>query len=122
MLEWQGKLAAATNKLHAFLAMESDKRGGYEITHEPGKITWLLDFEAVFREVMDAPFVNDAAVFSNFRFRVSEKPIMICLGCKQLPLGRGPKCCPEYAHDRRRLKNVLYDMSMTRDAAFGTRE
>ena len=122
MLEWQGKLAAATNKLHAFLTMESDKRRGYEIAHAPGRITWLLDFETVFREVMDAPFVSDAAVFANFRFKTSEKSIMVCIGCKQLPLGRGTKCCPEYAHDRRRLKNVIYDMTMTRDAAFGARD
>ena len=118
MLEWQSKLAAATNKLHAFLDMSPDERGNYAIARVPGRVTWLLEFESVFKEVMGTTVVHDASVFSRFGFRISDGPVHVCMACKQLAKNRGTtKCCDAYSHDNRRVKKVIYDMSFTDEPA-----
>ena len=78
LVEWQGRLAAATNPLYDYLAMDDDDRHVI-ITKVPprasdGKrhVTWLLDFKAKFESRMSTKFVDDPAVFAKFGFQVSE--------------------------------------------------
>ena len=108
MRGWQSDMAAATNKLHDFLAMDDDDRG-VVITRVPGAVTWCLDFKERFEARMRCPFKADTAVFQQFGFSVSDTRVMTCLACKQLARAG---CCQEWSRDARGVKVVIHDMVM----------
>lgn len=109
ILEWQSKLAAATNRLHDFLTMEDEDRGCC-ITADPARITWLQDLRAAFQRRMSCELVPDHAVLQQHGFRVSETTVNVCLACKQLSKGGSSMCCPQYSYGNRRRKHVVYGM------------
>jgi hypothetical protein len=108
LLEWQGLLASATNKLHSFMSMEDDERG-CKIERVEGHVTWLLDFRRKFEEVGGfGSYVSDTATFHAFGFRVSDRLENVCKACKQPPAGG--RCCASYNKDDRTRKNLIYNM------------
>jgi hypothetical protein len=109
MQEWQGLLASATNKLHAFLSMEDDERG-CKIQKAEGHVTWLQDFKAAYEACMGPGFANDPATFHAFGFRVSESREHVCKACKQLARARGGRCCDKYSNTERVKKGVVHNM------------
>ena len=114
MLEWQGMLSAATNKLHEFLAMDEDERG-CRIERVEGHVTHTVHFRAEFlrrmKETLDA---LDQNVLAQFGFRILEgKKENLCKGCGQMARGGGGKCCPRYSSANRGKRPVIYDMRMT---------
>jgi hypothetical protein len=113
ILEWQSKLAAATNKLHEFLAMEDDERG-LKIERMEGNVTWLLDFKSAFEARMGpGSFTADPATFHAFGYRVSDRLEHVCKSCKNIARARGGGCCDAYDSAQRTKKNVVYDMRVT---------
>lgn len=112
--EWQGTLSAATNKLHQFLSMDDDERG-CKIERVEGKVTWVSDFKTAYEAKMgDRSYAPDAAVFLRFGFRTSgEKRENVCKHCKQLAKARGGRCCEGFSRDKRTIKTVIYDLSLT---------
>jgi hypothetical protein len=111
VLEWRGELAAATNKLHEFLAMDDDERG-CAIRRVEGRITWVADFKAAYESRMGEKPVMDVVVFEAFGFPMSQKRANICKSCKQIAQGRGGRCCADYSATNRRPVDVLYDMEL----------
>jgi transposase len=112
VLEWQSSLAAATNGLYRFLAMDDDERG-YAVERVEGHVTWLLDFKAAFKDRMGQAFENDSAVMQKFGFTVSSKKENVCLSCKQLAKGGKARCCEQYSNATNRAKkDVIYGMRM----------
>lgn len=117
MLEWQGQLAASTNKLHQFLAMDDEERK-CSITRVEGHVTWILDLKEAFQTAMGGagpklPWTPDQAVFSAFGFILSTKAESVCLACKQIAPDRGgPRCCEDYNAANRRQKFVVYSMRL----------
>jgi phage/plasmid-associated DNA primase len=109
ILEWQGLLASATNKLHAFLSMEDDERG-CKIEKVDGQVTTIIDFKAAYEACMAQSFVNDVATFHAFGFRVSDKPENVCKTCKQVAKARGGRCCEQYSQENRSKRVVLFNM------------
>ncbi len=113
VLEWRGGLAAATNKLHEFLAMDDDERG-FTIRRVEGRVTWALDLEAAFfkcERFTDYSFMFDVAVLAAFGFTTSgDKYEYVCKSCKQLAKSRGGKCCADYNNSSRAKKRVVFDM------------
>jgi hypothetical protein len=110
LLEWQGLLASATNKLHAFLSMEDDERG-CNIERVEGHVTWLQDFKSAYEACMGhGTFVKDTATLHAFGFRMSEKKEHVCMACKQLAKTRGGNCCPAFSRENRRVKYVIHGM------------
>jgi hypothetical protein len=119
ILDWQSKLASATNKLHAFLTMDEDERG-YRIERVEGHVTWM--FKQIFQSHLSGsstfpatakPDV-DLSVLTTFGFTVSTDPHeKVCLACKQIAKARGGKCCAEYSQGNRRKKEVIYNMQVT---------
>jgi hypothetical protein len=76
-------------------------------------LTWLQDFKAAFEDVNGHnTFVNDASVFHSFGFSVSQKTEKVCLACKQIAKSRGGRCCSDYSQDNRRLKHVIFGMTI----------
>lgn len=113
MLDWQSKLAAATNKLHEFLAMEPDERGCL-IEQAANHVTWVHDFKAAFETKMGhGSFKLDPSVFHTFGYTVSDKLENVCQSCRQLARSRGGKCCENYDSNRRGKKAVIYNMKLT---------
>jgi hypothetical protein len=110
--EWRGDLAAATSKLHQFLAMDDAERG-CTIRRVEGRVTWLPDFVDAFSAKMGTRAgAKDLAVFEELGFRVSDKAVYVCKGCMQLANGRGDRCCVEYTTALRDYKRVIYDMAV----------
>jgi hypothetical protein len=109
ILEWQSKLAAATNRLHDFLTMEDEDRG-CRIIADPARITWLQDLRAAFQRRVSCDLVPDHAVLQQHGFSVSETMANVCLACKQLSKGGSVMCCPQYSQGNRRRKHVVYGM------------
>jgi phage/plasmid-associated DNA primase len=109
VLDWQSKLAAATNKLHEFLAMEDDERG-FGITKAEGKGVAISRFRELFESKMGhGTYKEDASVLHRFGFRVSEKAYNVCGTCKHLP--NGGKCCAQYDNKVARPKlKIIHDM------------
>jgi hypothetical protein len=108
MLEWKGEMAAATSKLHEFLAMDDEERR-CRITREEGRVTWVHDFKAVFERTMSVPYVADPAVFHAFGYTWSVRMENVCKACKQLAKG---KCCEEYNGSDRGKKTVIHNMRL----------
>ena len=113
LLEWRNVLAASTNKLHEFLAMDDDERG-FSITRVEGHVTWELDLQKLFEGALGGKYVADASVFTQFGFTRGAKAEYACLGCKQAAKARGGKCCEAYSHSNRRQKVLIYNMKVTR--------
>ena len=111
VLEWRGDLAAATNKLHEFLAMDDDERG-CAIRRVEGRVTWVVDLEAAFAERFGQErFVLDAAVLAAFGFTANTKYENVCKSCKQVARGGKGRCCPAYDKGTNRTKKlVIQDM------------
>jgi hypothetical protein len=110
LLEWQGLLASATNKLHAFLSMEDDERG-CKIERVEGNVTWLQDFKAAYEACMGhGTFVSDTATFHAFGYRISESRENVCKSCKQLAKSRSGRCCENYSNADRGKKVVIHGM------------
>ena len=109
VLEWQDRMASATNKLHEFFRMDDVARG-CAVTRVEGQITSVHDLEAAFTSATGAKFENDPAVMAAFGFEVSETRQMVCLSCKQLAKARGGLCCRFYGQNNRRAKLVVYNM------------
>ena len=126
LLEWQGALASATNKLHDFLSMADDERtkimtrpDGSEFTwtcsirRVEGRVTWAADLVAVF-EIYKSPdkikiSELDVATLAEFGFKISDKQVYVCKACKQLGhVG----CCDNYTRDDRAKRVVIYDMEI----------
>lgn len=109
MIDWKNRLSASTNKLSQFLEMDDDERG-CSIGCIEGKVTWLIDFKAVFEAKMGrGTYIADPAVFSGFGFRVSDKREKVCKSCKQ-PSRLG--CCPDYCTGNRVDKNLIHGMDL----------
>ena len=114
------KLAVATNKLEEFLAKEDEERCSnsieglqYNISKVEGRVTWISDFEAAFKDCMDGPLTMDRAVLAAFGFSASEKYENVCKACKQLARSskNGSKnCCNEYDARGRGKKMVIKNM------------
>jgi hypothetical protein len=114
VVEWQSKLAAATNKLHEFLAMEDDERG-CSITRVEGRVTWMLDLKAAYEARMGhGAFVADPATFHSFGFHVSQALESVCKACKQVARARGGRCCENYSNADRGRKFVIHSMKLER--------
>jgi hypothetical protein len=114
VLEWRGELAAATNKLHEFLAMDDDERG-CAIRRVEGRVTWVQDLEAAFTaRYGQEKFVLDAAVMAAFGYTSSGvKYENVCMSCKQIARGGKERCCVAYDKaTNRRKKSVVYEMSL----------
>ena len=111
MLEWRGGLAAATNRLHGFLAMDDDERG-FAVRRVEGRVTWVLDFTEAYEHKMGERPVLDAAVLAAFGFSIPEKPVNLCKGCKQVAKSRGGKCCTAYDNAARTQKAVIVHMQI----------
>jgi hypothetical protein len=122
MLEWQGMLSAATNKLHAFLAMDEDERG-CKIERVVGSVTHLVHFRAAFLLKMNAQLdALDQNVLAQFGFRILESKVEnLCKGCGQMARGGTDKCCPRYSSTSRDKRPVIYDMRMTAICAVADR-
>jgi hypothetical protein len=112
ILEWQRVLAAATNKLHAFLAMDDEDRGCI-IKRDVGKVTLLEDFKKAFEDTMKCEFKSDLSIMARFGFRLSENKVNICKGCCQISKGGQNVCCIAYSTNNRYKKFIIYDMSIT---------
>ena len=112
MKEWQVKMSSATNKLHAFLSMDDDDRGGVKILKEEGYCTWVQDLKGIFeRHYKFEKFDCDPAVLATFGFHVQSKRVNICKECKQVAKARGgTKCCEAYSIDNRAMKQVIFNM------------
>jgi hypothetical protein len=110
MLEWQGKLAAATNKLHAFLEMDEDERG-CRITFDEGHVTWLIDFKEAYVAAMKTPYVDDPAVFQRFGYVTSDKRWNCCKACKQIAK---KDCCGVSTREDRLKKDLIFNMRLVR--------
>jgi hypothetical protein len=110
LLEWQGKLAAATNKVHEFLEMDEDERG-CSITFIEGHVTWLLDFKAAYMAAMKTPYVADPAVFQRFGYATSDKRWNCCKACRQIAK-KG--CCASFSNDERLKKDLIFNMRLVR--------
>ena len=111
MLEWQGMLSAATNKLHAFLAMDEDERG-CKIERVEGKIVGVLEFKVAFEATMKAPLKTlDIAILLGFGFTVTSN-INVCKSCKQIAKARGGKCCAMYSQTNRVMRDVIMNMQL----------
>jgi hypothetical protein len=114
VLEWRGRLAAATSKLHRVLeAATNGGDGGVVVERADGAVTWVNEFEDVF-EQRHGPrtFSVDAAAFTAFGFQVSNDRIAMCMACKGVAKSRGGKCCPEYDNESRRMRRIIYNMRM----------
>jgi hypothetical protein len=116
--EWQGALASATNKLHAFLSMDEDERG-CRIESVEGKVTWASDFKTAFEAKMgERSYAPDATVFQQFGFRTSgDQRENVCKSCRQLARARGGRCCEGYDANCRNKKNVIYNMTLASGTA-----
>jgi hypothetical protein len=112
LLEWQGLLASATNKLHAFLSMDDDERG-CKIERVEGHVTPLMDLKAAYEACMGhGTFTGDVATIHSFGFRLSDKKEHVCKSCKQLARSQGRRCCEQYSQENRAKKFVVYGMSL----------
>jgi hypothetical protein len=114
VLEWRGRLVAATSKLHRFLeAAVSGGEVGINIERVEGAVTWVNDFEEVFeRRHGPRTFTIDAAAFAAFGFKVSDDRIAMCAACKRIAKSRGGKCCPEYNNENRKPRRIIFNMQM----------
>jgi hypothetical protein len=111
IIQWQSRLAAATNRLYAFLDMDPEERG-CSITREEGRVTWVLDLKAAFQAAMPGePWVLDIAVLHSLGY-THEPDANVCLSCKQIARGRPAPCCNRYGERRR--KDVVINMRLTR--------
>lgn len=111
MLEWRGKLTAATNKLEEFLAMDEETRS-YTIKYVPGAITWALDFKYAFEDKMKPDkYVEDPAVFATHGFSMPVKKEMMCKHCKGRAL---TGCCPQWTREAtgRGMKQLIHNMEL----------
>jgi len=106
MIEWQSKVAAATNKLSEFLSMEDSERG-FSIVCEEGAVTPMAEFKRLFKRVMETDFVNDVSVFRSFGFECPEGQVNLCKGCGKIAL-KG--CCSAYSITNRTRCMVLLHM------------
>jgi hypothetical protein len=79
VLEWRGGLAAATNRLHEFLAMDDDERG-FAVRRVEGRVTWVLDFTDAYEHKMGERPVLDAAVLAAFGFSTMSITPQACRG------------------------------------------
>ena len=115
MLEWQSKLGAATNKLHAFLAADDDERK-CKLERVEGHVTWVTDLKKAFEVYAQCPAPDnlDPAILNTFGFKLSTGYVNCCASCKQPGKGKGEKCCANYKHDKRPKKIVVYDMMLVR--------
>ena len=133
MLSWQSRLASATNKLHAFIAMDEEER----VTHEGAnnnttsgtsggrrmfrlqlvsddQVTCVDDFKSAYREVMNAELKDiDGSVLAAFGFRVSQAYENVCRSCRQLARARESRCCDAYNNSNRVRKRVIHGMQLT---------
>eukprot|EP00798_Chlamydomonas_sp_ICE-L_P009553 gene9553-biopygen8093 len=87
MIDWQSRLAVATNKLHEFLSMDNEDRQ-YNIEHIEGATTLLSTFKTVYKNVMQCTFEKDAGVFQRFGFRCSDTKVNVCKSCSKVS-GKG---------------------------------
>lgn len=117
MVEWQGKLAVATNRVHEFLDMDDDERG-YVITMVPGRITSLTTFKAAFENCMGCKYVADEASFAFFGYNTSDSKKNVCKSCRGLA-SADPRCCGSYNHDNRSKLMVIMNMEMNPVCLFG---
>ena len=113
LLEWQGRFASATNKLHEFLSMDPDERG-CTIRRVEGHVTWLSDLKTEFVRCMHGDrWDPDPSVFTAFGFRLSDNRENVCMTCKQITKGQRGRCCMDYDITKRLKKIVVADMMLT---------
>ncbi|PNH03860.1 hypothetical protein TSOC_010043 [Tetrabaena socialis] len=116
VLEWRGKLSAATNKLYEFLAMEDDERTSpstfktYSISNVPGHVTWVSDLKHAFEDCMASKLDIDAATLVTFGYQASGGRENVCKSCKGIAKARGGRCCDAYDVKNRVKKEVIFDM------------
>ncbi|PNH08373.1 hypothetical protein TSOC_005112 [Tetrabaena socialis] len=116
VLEWRGKLSAATNTLYEFLAMEDDERTSpstfktYSISNVPGHVTWVSDLKHAFEDCMSSKLLLDAATLGTFGYRASGGREHVCKSCKGIAKARGGRCCDAYDVKNRIKKEVIFDM------------
>jgi hypothetical protein len=113
MLQWQGELAAATNKLHEFLAQEPEERGGWIIERVEGHFTLVDRFADAFKAKMETKYKHDAAVLARFGFYQPNTKANLCKSCGAMGGTRG-KCCPNYKSDKRDKKYIIMNIRMVR--------
>eukprot|EP00798_Chlamydomonas_sp_ICE-L_P000957 gene957-biopygen2286 len=111
MIDWQSRLAVATNKLHEFLSMDNEDRQ-YNIEHIEGATTLLSTFKTVYKNVMQCTFEKDAGVFQRFGFRCSDTKVNVCKSCSKVS-GKG--CCVEYSATNRAQRVVIVNMKLSSD-------
>eukprot|EP00798_Chlamydomonas_sp_ICE-L_P003726 gene3726-biopygen21472 len=111
MIEWQNRLAAATNRLHEFLSMDNEDRQ-YKIEYIEGATTLLSTFKTAYKNVMQCPFEKDAGVFQRFGFRCSDTKVNVCKSCSKVS-GKG--CCDDYAATNRAQRVVIVNMKLSSD-------
>jgi hypothetical protein len=110
IMDWQGLLASATNKLHAFMSMEDDERG-CKIEKLEGHVTAVMDFKSVYEACMGHGTFNcDVATFHAFGYKVSDKKEHVCKSCKQVAKARGGRCCDLFDRMKRVKRAIVHDM------------
>ena len=113
IIKWQSKLAAATNKLYAFLSAEDSARGCC-IQHREGAVTTLHDLEDAFKKATGGTLPMDTAVLSQFGYTLSQTKVNICKSCKGVARGgRDTRCCPNYGQANRDKKTVVHNMALS---------
>eukprot|EP00798_Chlamydomonas_sp_ICE-L_P015064 gene15064-biopygen24116 len=83
MIDWQSRLAVATNKLHEFLSMDNEDRR-YNIEHIEGATTPLNKFKTAYSSVMRCMFEKDAGVFQHFGFLCPDTRMHVCKSCSNV--------------------------------------
>lgn len=121
VLEWRGELAASTNRLHEFLALDPEERG-YKIEHVPGKHTLIRELREAYSRCASAtdrnwkePYQTDHAVLRSFGFVALDKPPYdnVCKTCRQVARGGSARCCLAYAVDNRTKAPTIANMVLT---------
>ena len=111
MIDWQSRLAVATNKLHEFLSMDNEDRR-YNIEHIEGATTPLNKFKMAYKNVMNCTFEKDAGVFQRFGFLCPDIRMHVCKSCSNVS-GKG--CCAEYSATNRTQRMVIVNMNLSCD-------
>jgi hypothetical protein len=110
--EWQGVLAAATNKLQEFLLMDERERGA-RIERAEGSTTHVVVLKEYFLKAMKTPLKSvDHAVLRGLGYSLTEK-VKVCRSCLQVAKSRGGKCCDLYANNNRMDRDIVMDMRLT---------
>eukprot|EP00798_Chlamydomonas_sp_ICE-L_P013150 gene13150-biopygen2098 len=111
MIDWQSRLAVATNKLHEFLSMDNEDRR-YNIEHIEGATTPLNKFKTAYSSVMRCMFEKDAGVFQRFGFLCPDTRMHVCKSCSKVS-AKG--CCAEYSATNRTQRMVIVNMKLSSD-------